>query len=83
MGSKRVVNNIPPERKGSTKKKTGSKYLLVGVPKNRVYYDHPRMAALDLRIEKAAMILEEKFKPIFEQFLPFLQFLQHFTTYDI
>ena len=64
MGSKRVVNNIPPERKGSTKKKAGSKYLLVGLPKTRAYSDHPRMAALDLRIKKAALILEKKYKSI-------------------
>ena len=57
-------NNIPPERKGSTKKKTGSKYLLVGVPKTRAYSDHLRMAVLDLRIKKAALILEKKFKSI-------------------
>ena len=58
-----VFTNIPPERKGSTNK-TGSKYLLVGVPKTRVYSDDLRMAALDLRIEKTALILEEKFKSI-------------------
>ena len=54
--------NIPPERKGSTmKKKKRSKYLLVGVPKIREYSDHPRMAALDLRIRRAALIIEKKY----------------------
>ena len=53
--------NIPPERKDSTKKKSRSKYLLVGVPKTRACSDHPSMAALDFRIKRAALILEKKY----------------------
>ena len=36
----------------------------MGVPKIRINSDHPRMAALELRIEKAALVIEEKFKSI-------------------
>ena len=52
----------PQEKKASTmKKKLRPKYLLVGVPNSREDSDHPRMAALDLRIRKAAQTIEEKY----------------------
>ena len=54
-----VITNIPPEKESSTRR-VEAKYLLVGVPKTRVNFDHPRMAALDLRIKKAALMIEEK-----------------------
>ena len=46
----------PPE-----KKKKRPKYLLIGVPNIRECSDHPRMAALDLRIRRAAKTIEEKY----------------------
>ena len=56
-------NNIPPEKEGSTikKERRRSKYLLVGVPKIIEYSGHPRMAALELRIRRAAEIIEKKY----------------------
>ena len=36
------------------------KYLLVGAPKTKINIDHPRMAVLDLRIQKAALMIEKK-----------------------
>ena len=49
------ITNIPPERK----KRVGDKYLLVGAPRTKVNINHPRMAALDHRIQKAALVIEE------------------------
>ena len=54
-----VITNIPPERKNSIRR-VEAKYLLVGVLKTRVNIDHPRMAVLDMRIKKAALMIEEK-----------------------
>ena len=52
------ITNIPPERENS-KRRGGDKYLLVGAPRAQVNIDHPRMAVLDLRIQKAALMIEE------------------------
>ena len=53
------ITNIPQERENSTRR-VEANYLLVGAPKTKVYIDHPRMAVLDLRIKKAALMIEEK-----------------------
>ena len=52
------ITNIPPEEKNSNRR-VGGKYLLVGAPKTNVSIDHPRMALLDKRIQKAALMVEE------------------------
>ena len=53
-----TITNIPLERKNN-KKRVGDKYLLVGAPSAKINIDHPRMTALDLRIQKAALVIKE------------------------
>ena len=54
-----IITNIPPEKENSKRRRGGDKYLLVGAPRAQVNIDHPRMAVLDLRIQKAALMIEE------------------------
>ena len=80
--------NIPPERKGSTKKKTGSKYLLVGVPKTRVFSDHPMDGCAGLENQEGSPDIREEIQvnqnqPSKNNFFYFKKCLQHFTTFDI
>ena len=51
------IQQIPPEVK--TKNKRG-KYLLVGSTVPKASLDHPRMAMLNRRIMKAALLIEKK-----------------------
>ena len=51
------IHQIPPEVK--TKNKRG-KYLLVGSTVPKASIDHPRMAMLNRRIIKAALVIEER-----------------------
>ena len=52
------ITNIPPEKENS-KRRVGEKYLLMGAPRANVNMDYPRMAVLDQRIQKAALMVEE------------------------
>ena len=52
------ITNIPPEKENS-KRRVGEKYLLVGAPRANMNIDYTRMAVLDQRIQKAALMIEE------------------------
>ena len=56
----RKVQHEPPVPVAKTKNKRRGKYLLVGTTVNKFSIDHPRMAMLNERILKAALVIRER-----------------------